>query len=60
MDSVGRLARIPFGLLVGTVVFWVGLGRLVFMSTRLTLNVMRGQHPYDVLARMNRERTKRS
>lgn len=51
--------RIPWGLALGALAFWMGLGRLIFMSTRLTVDVMKGQHPHDVLTRMSRERAER-
>lgn len=58
MEPRRRLVRIPLGLAFGTFAFWAGLARLVVMSTRLTVSVMRGEHPYEALLRMSRERGK--
>jgi hypothetical protein len=44
---------IPMGLAVGTAAFWAGLAKLVLFSTKLTINVMKGAHPYDAVDRMS-------
>ena len=43
---------IPMGLVIGTAAFWTGFARLVVLATRLTADVMKGDHPSRALARM--------
>jgi len=40
------------GLVIGTAAFWTGFARLVVLTTRLTADVMKGDHPSRALARL--------
>ena len=51
-DRYPPLVGILMGVVVGTAMFWVGLVRLVVLTTRFTIGVIKGNHPARVLARM--------
>jgi len=55
-DHSRLFVRIPVGLVIGTLAFWVGFARLVTMSTGLMVSVMKGSHPYEAVDRLNRDR----
>ena len=48
------IRRVPLGLLVSTAAFWVGAFRLVVFSTKVLLQVIRGDHPYDAVRQLRR------
>ena len=50
------LLRIPLAMMLGSMVFAVGLVRLVALSTRFTTHVMRGESPNATLSRLQHER----
>jgi hypothetical protein len=50
------VTRFPLGIALGTAAFCVGFGRLVFMSTKLTVDVIKGRHPHEAIVRMSERR----
>jgi hypothetical protein len=60
VNGAKRVARVPIGLAVGTIVFAAGFIRLIRMSTRLTASVMNGTSATAALDRMQRERQRQA
>jgi len=47
-----HLSRVPLALAVSTAAFWVGAFRLIVLSTKVLLNIVRGDHPHEAVQRL--------